>query len=213
MNSLSFLVFAFTAVFTIVNPITAVTTFVTLTSGMSPETKRNIANRSVFMACLLAIAFSITGELILKLFDITVNSLRVAGGFLLFLVALDMLHARASRESVTKEEISEAARKEDIAIFPLAMPMLTGPGAITTVIVLMGSADNFESKILVLIAILITFIISYFIFRFADYTEKLLGVTGMLVLTRLMGLFLGAIAVNFITDGVWEIYKDLSKLG
>ena len=135
--------------------------------------------------------------------------MRVAGGILLFTVALDMLHARVSRESVTAEEIRDATRREDVSIFPIAIPLLTGPGAITTVIPVMRAGVAMESKMTVIFAILLTFAISYLIFRFANKINKLMGVTGSLVITRVMGLLLGAIAVNFVSIGVWNIYMSI----
>ncbi|MDL5502112.1 MAG: MarC family protein, partial [Candidatus Methanoperedens sp.] len=142
----------------------------------------------------------------------TVDSLRVAGGILLFLVAMDMLFARTSRESITSEELSDAIHRENISIFPMAMPMLTGPGAITTIILYLtkGIEDyslNLQTVILIEVgAIILIFIITFLIFRSSDHFRKVVGMTGMLVMTRLMGLFLGAIAVGFIADGIWNIY-------
>ena len=131
------------------------------------------------------------------------------GGILLFIVALDILHARVSRESVTAEEIKDATKREDISIFPIAMPLLTGPGAITTVIVVIRTGQTLELKIIAILAILLTFAISYLIFRFADVINRILGVSGSLVVTRVMGLLLGAIAVNFISVGIWNIYLSM----
>ena len=139
----------------------------------------------------------------------TVGCLRVAGGILLFIIALDMLHARVSRESVTAEEIKDATKREDISVFPIAMPLLTGPGAITTVIVVIRTGETLGLKIIVILAILLTFAISYLIFRFADKINRILGVSGSLVITRVMGLLLGAIAVNFISIGIWNIYMSM----
>jgi multiple antibiotic resistance protein len=149
----------------------------------------------------------------MEFFSITVDSLRVAGGILLFLVAIDMLFARTTRESITSEELSEAAERENISIFPMAMPMLTGPGAITTIIlyVTKGSEeyaiDPNTVGLIVIAAILLTFIITAYIFRFSDRFSRMVGMSGMMIMTRLMGLFLGAIAVGFISDGVWNIYQ------
>jgi multiple antibiotic resistance protein len=160
-------------------------------------------------ACLLAIVFAISGELILGFFGVTVDCLRVAGGLLLFTVALDMLHARVSRESVTAEEIRDASRREDVSIFPIAIPLLTGPGAITTVILVMRAGAAPELKMMVIVAILSTFALSYLIFRFANRINRIMGVTGSLVITRVMGLLLGAVAVNFVSIGAWNIYMSL----
>lgn len=209
MEALAFFIYAFTSIFIIVNPIGGIITFISLTSGMSASERREIAKHAITVACGLAITFALAGELILRLFGVTVDSLRVAGGVLLFLVALNMLHARMSRESVTEEEIEDAAEREDIAVFPIATPLLTGPGAITTVIVVIRTGQTLELKLLVIAAILLTFMLSYLIFRFAGKINNILGVTGSLVITRVMGLLLGAIAVNFIATGIWNIYLSL----
>jgi multiple antibiotic resistance protein len=204
---LTFFVYAFTSIFAIVNPVSGVMAFISMTSHLSQADKIYIAKRSVLIACIVAIVFSISGEILLKLFNITADSLRVAGGVLLFLVAIDMLFARTTRESITTEELKDASQRENISIFPIAMPLLTGPGAITTIIVLIRTAENIDSKLIVVGAILLTFVITFLIFRFSDYFNKVVGMTGMLVMTRLMGLFLGAIAVDFISTGIKGIFN------
>lgn len=210
METATFFVYAFTSIFVIVNPIGGILTFMALTNGMSEAERKHTAHRSVIIACILAIVFAIAGELILRLFNITVDSLRVAGGVLLFLVAIDMLHARTSRESVTPEEIRDASKREDVSVFPIATPLLTGPGAITTVIIVIRTGKTIELKLITVLAILIIFAISYLIFRSAHRINKLLGVTVSLVITRIMGLLLGAIAVDFIATGSWNIYQLLA---
>ena len=204
---LTFFIYAFTSIFAIVNPVSSVMAFISMTSHLSQADKTYIAKRSVVIACIVAIIFSISGEIILKLLNITADSLRVAGGVLLFLVAIDMLFARTTRESITSEELKDASQRENISVFPIAMPLLTGPGAITTIIVLIRTAENIDSKLIVIGAILLTFFITFLIFRFSDYFNKVVGMTGMLVMTRLMGLFLGAIAVDFISTGIKGIFN------
>ncbi len=212
-SNLTFFVLVFTAIFSIVNPVSGVMAFVSVTSHMKDEDKIYVAKRSAIIGCIIAIIFALSGNLILEFFSITVDSLRVAGGILLFLVAIDMLFARTTRESITSEELSDAVKRENISIFPMAMPMLTGPGAITTIIlyVTKGSVeyaiDPKTVYLLIIAAILLTYVITFLIFRFSDRFSKVVGMTGMLVMTRLMGLFLGAIAVGFISDGIWNIYK------
>ncbi len=203
---LTFFIYAFTSIFAIVNPVSGVMAFISMTSHLPRADKIYIAKRSVLIACIIAIIFSVSGEIILKLLNITADSLRVAGGVLLFLVAIDMLFARTTRESITSEELKDAAQRENISIFPIAMPLLTGPGAITTIIVLIRTAENIDSKLMVVGAILLTFIITFLIFRFSDYFNRVVGMTGMLVMTRLMGLFLAAIAVDFISTGIKGIF-------
>ncbi len=209
MDSLAFFVYAFTSIFIIVNPIGGIVTFISLTVGMPAAERIEIAKRSVTVAFLLAIIFALAGELILRVFGVTVDSLRVAGGVLLFIIALNMVHAKISRESVTEEEIKDASTREDIAVFPIATPLLTGPGAITTVIVVIRTGQTLELKLIAIAAIVLTFALSYLVFRFAGKINKILGVTGSLVITRVMGLLLGAIAVNFIATGIWNIYQSL----
>jgi multiple antibiotic resistance protein len=212
-SNLTFFVLVFTAIFSIVNPVSGVMAFVSVTSHMRTEDKIYVAKRSAFIGCIIAIIFTLSGNLILEFFSITVDSLRVAGGILLFLVAVDMLFARTSRESITSEELSDAVQKENISIFPMAMPMLTGPGAITTIILYVSKGSGEYAiavntvKLLVIAAILLTFIITFLIFRYSDHFSRVAGMTGMMVMTRLMGLFLGAIAVGFISDGIWNIYQ------
>lgn len=203
---LTFFIYAFTSIFAIVNPVSGVMTFISITTHMSQADKTYIAKRSVVIACIIAIIFSISGEIILKLFNITADSLRIAGGVLLFLVAIDMLFARITRESITSEELKDAEQRENVSVFPIAMPLLTGPGAITTIIVLIRTAGNLDLKLIVIGAILLTFFITFLIFRFSDYFNKVVGMTGTLVMTRLMGLFLGAIAVDFISTGIKGIF-------
>ncbi|VVB86382.1 MarC family integral membrane protein [uncultured archaeon] len=211
ISDLTFFIYALTSIFVIVNPLSGVMVFISLTSHMSVSDKLFVAKRSVIIACIIALIFSIAGNYILNLiFNITVDHLRVAGGVLLFLVAMDMLFARTTRESITSEEMTDAAKREDISIFPMAMPMLTGPGAITTTILLTQETNgNIYSKMMVIGAILLTFIITYLIFRYSETFNRVVGLTGMMVMTRLMGLFLAAIAVNFIAMGIKGIYISL----
>ncbi len=209
-ETVPFFIYAFTSIFVIVNPVGGILTFISLTDGMSDKERRHTAKRAVTVACVPAIVFAIAGELILRLFNITVDSLRVAGGVLLFIVAIDMLHARTSRESVTPEEIKDASKREDFSVFPLAMPLLTGPGAITTVIIVIRTGKTIELKIITILTILLIFAISYIIFRAAHGINKLLGVTVSLVITRVMGLLLGAFAVDFVATGIWNLYQSLA---
>jgi len=209
MEAAAFFVYAFTSIFVIVNPIVGLATFISLTTEMSTDERKEIAGRAVMVACGMAVFFAISGEMVLRFFGITVDCLRVAGGVLLFVIALDMLHARVSRQRVTKEEIRDASTRDDISICPLAMPLLTGPATITTVIVIIRTGETLELKTMVILAILLTFVVSYVIFRFANEINRMLGVTGSLVITRVMGLLLGAIAVEFIATGVWNIYQSM----
>ncbi|WP_292388077.1 MarC family protein [Methanosarcina sp. UBA5] len=206
-KNIGFFIYTFTSVFVVVSPISGVVTFISLTSKMTHEEKNQIAKKSVTLACLIAFFFAVAGNIILDLFNISVDSLRVAGGVLLFSIAFDMMHAKISRESITEEEISQSQEREDIWIFPIGLPLLTGPGAISTVIVLMGSTENIEQKMIILISIILTFVLCLYIFLFSRRIHKFIGYNGMLVFSRLMGLLLAALAVKLTSTGIINIFN------
>jgi multiple antibiotic resistance protein len=209
-DDLLYFVYAFTTVFVIINPIEATMIFVTLTNGMNPQEKSHIYRRTTLVAFSVALLFSVAGDAVLRLFGITVDSLRVAGGVLLFLVAIDMLRGVRQQKKVTEAELKDANQREDISVFPLAIPLLTGPGAITTVVVLMGAAGTITERVMVILAIVLTFVITFFVLKFSEYIDRVLGITGIMVMTRIMGLILGAVAVNFVAMGVWNLYRSMA---
>jgi multiple antibiotic resistance protein len=207
---LLYFVYAFASIFVIVNPIEATLIFVTLTSGLSSQEKSRIYTRTTLVAFSIALLFSLAGDMVLRIFSITVDSLRVAGGILLFLVAIDMLRGVRQQKKVTEAELRDANQREDVSVFPLAIPLLTGPGAITTVVVLMGAAGTLTEKALVLLALILTFAATFFILKFSEYIDRALGITGIMVTTRIMGLILGAVAVNFVAMGAWNLYRAMA---
>jgi multiple antibiotic resistance protein len=212
VQDMAFFLGSFLSLFAIVSPLSGVVTFVSLTNSITFEEKNIIANKSVILACIIALFFAFTGGLILDFFSITIDSLRIAGGVLLFVVAFDMILGKVSRESITDSEIDSSIDRSDIWIFPIALPLLTGPGTISTVIVLMSSAASVIQSISVIVSILLTFAISLVLFRFSRRIYKFMGYTGMLVFTRLMGLLLAALAVNFIATGLWNTYMSFITL-
>lgn len=207
---LLYFVYVFSSIFVIVNPIEATMVYVTLTSGMTTLEKSHIYRRTTLVALILAILFALAGDFVLRIFGISVDSLRVAGGVLLFLVSIDMLRGVHQQKKVTEAELKDANSRDDISVFPLAMPLLTGPGAITTVVVMMGSAGSVLEKAIVILGIALTFVITLFVLKFSDYIDRVLGITGIMVLTRVMGLFLGAVAVNFVAVGAWNLYQAMA---
>ncbi|HNZ87970.1 MAG TPA: NAAT family transporter [Methanofastidiosum sp.] len=209
MDAFAFFVFALTSIFVIVNPVGAMFTFMSLTSDRDYKERVKIGSRSVLIAFLVAIVFAIGGEIILRFFGVTVDSLRVAGGIILFKVALDMVYAKTSGESFSEAERKDAKEREDISVFPVAMPLLTGPGTITTVIVVIRSVPSIELKMVALLAMFATFLITFLMFRFSNELSKILGVTVTLVFTRIMGLLLGAIAINFLATGIKNIFMAM----
>ena len=208
-----YFVYALTTIFIIVNPVEATLVYVSLTSNCSPDEKMRIYRRATFVGLAIAVLFALAGNAVLSIFGITVDSLRVAGGVLLFLVAIDMLRGVRQQKKVTEAELLDANQREDVSVFPLAIPLLTGPGAITTVVVLMGAAETVVQKGLVLLAIGLTFLATFFILKFSEYIDHALGITGIMVMTRIMGLILGAVAVSFVATGSWNLYLSMAVPG
>ncbi len=208
-----YFVYALTTIFIIVNPVEATLVYVSLTSNCSPDEKMRIYRRATFVGLAIAVLFALAGNAVLSIFGITVDSLRVAGGILLFLVAIDMLRGVRQQKKVTEAELMDANQREDVSVFPLAIPLLTGPGAITTVVVLMGAAETVVEKGLVLLAISLTFLATFFILKFSEYIDHALGITGIMVMTRIMGLILGAVAVSFVATGSWNLYLSMAVPG
>ncbi|MEM3087382.1 MAG: MarC family protein [Halobacteria archaeon] len=197
-------------IFAIVDPVSNTVTYMALTSHLSPEERVRIGRKAALTGCILLLLFALAGEALLRYFGVDANYLRIAGGLLLLLVAVDMMQGRRSRESYTEEEASEAKGKTDFSIFPLAMPMLTGPGAITTVVIFMSGAGLVERG-LVIGSILLTFGAVLLFFTFGERFRRVLGVSGSLVALRVMGLFLAAIAVQFIATGTWNVFRLLAQ--
>jgi multiple antibiotic resistance protein len=186
-----------------VDPIAVVPTYLVITHGQTRAQRRITAARACIAATLLLIAFAAVGTSIFGLFGITMPAFRIAGGLILWLVAMDMLHgARTTQEG--SPEISEATVKDDVAITPLAMPMLAGPGAISTVMVLSGQATTTSQTIIVYASILLALLIAWITLRAAEGLVLRMGQTGIRVMTRIMGLLLAAIAVQFVITGAKE---------
>jgi len=192
----------FTSVLFIVDPLAAVPSFLAMTAQDPPEGRRAMARRGAWTCAITLTAFALGGGLIFKLFGITLGAFKIAGGVLIGLTALDMVQARRSQQKETPVEKAEGIDKEDVGIMPLGVPMLAGPGAISTVMVLAGASRNPATTLGLFGAISLTACVSYLTLAAATTVEKRLGQTGMRILTRLMGLVLCAIAVQFIVDGI-----------
>ena len=192
----------FTSILFIVDPFAVVPTFLAMTERDSPEQRRVLARRGAWTCAITLIAFAAGGSLIFRIFGITIGAFKIAGGILLGLNALDMVQARRSQQRETPAEKAEGIQKEDIGIMPLGVPMLAGPGAISTVMVLALGSKGPLVTAAVYVSIILTTLISYYVLAAASLVERRLGQTGMRILTRLMGLVLCAIAVQFVIDGI-----------
>lgn len=202
MTELPALIAAFTTMFIIMDPPGLVPVFIALTQGMSAEQRRTIAVRACTVAGALMILFLFVGEAVLGFIGISMDAFRIAGGILLFLTALDMLFQRRQARRADNAAEGQAEHQDDPSVFPLALPLIVGPGAITTIILLAGnatSAADFGAIAGVLMAVLL---ITFLAFLVAPTIERALGKTGLNIVTRVLGMLLAALAVQFVLDGL-----------
>jgi multiple antibiotic resistance protein len=196
--------FALTALLSllfVVNPPGAVPTYLVMTQGDAPATRRRTAWRASLVTALTLALFAGAGNVLFHLFSLTMPAFQIAGGLLLFLVAVDMLRAeRSTQEGVG--EASEGAAKADVAITPLAVPMLAGPAALSTVTMLMNRAGSGLDVALIYLTIFLTGLTSYVTLRLAEPLYRGVGQTGIHLFSRVFGLILAAIAVQFVLDGL-----------
>ena len=200
----SFLEF-FVVFFLVVEPISLVPVFASLTEGATAQYRRRMAIKSVIVATLITIGFALSGAAFLSAMGISIDSFRIFGGLLLFLVALEMVFARESGTRTSTDEQVESRRRADISVFPLAFPFMSGPGALTTILLWFGPVKVMEEPWLfaaLLAAALLVLIISLVMMLAAGPLMRLLGATGTNVANRLLGVILGALAVQFVVDGI-----------
>jgi multiple antibiotic resistance protein len=207
------LLLIFTSVLFIVDPFAVIPTFLAMTVRDSPAQRRVLARRGAWTCAITLTAFALGGSMIFRIFGITIGAFKIAGGVLIGLNALDMVQARRSQQRETPVETAEGIEKDDIGIMPLGVPMLAGPGAISTVMVLALGAKSTAATAAVYGSIVLTAVITYLVLSAATLVERRLGQTGMRILTRLMGLVLSAIAVQFIIDGIKLSFETFLRKG
>jgi multiple antibiotic resistance protein len=212
---LSLGVVSLSALFFVVDPIAAVPFFLAMTRAESPERRRGIARRASIAVFAVLVIFSLAGALIFQLLGISLGAFKIAGGVVLLLLALDMIRTQPSRTRITEGEVAAGAEKEDMAIVPLATPLLAGPGSIATAIVLMSRAREgpWWHVLPVLAAILAVAIATFLILAGATTTERVVGRTGLAIIERAAGLLLVAVAVQFMLDGMGETLPGLLRAG
>ncbi|HTP40524.1 MAG TPA: MarC family protein [Steroidobacteraceae bacterium] len=205
MSWLQSSVLVFTSILFIVDPIAAVPSYLVVTEGQSPVQRRHTALRACVAMTVLLFLFAAAGGVIFETFGITLPAFRIAGGVILLLVALDMMRGmRTTQEG--GEELIEGQAKDDVAITPLAVPILAGPGAISTAMVLASQARTPLGKGVVYVSIALTALVSYVVLCLGERMVSRFGHTGIRVLTRLMGLLLAAVAMQFVITGVKEAF-------
>ena len=205
-EDLKFAVVALSAIFFVIDPLANLPIFLTITTGDSLAQRQRIALRAAFAAWIMLCTFAVAGGLIFEAFGISLGAFKIAGGIMLLLMSIDMMRANTSPTRTTLEEQTESRARDDIAIFPVAIPMLAGPGAIATVMVLMSRAEwRPAATASVFVAITITCILSWLLMRYAARAERLIPKTILRAFERVMGLLLAAVAVEFIAGGVRDL--------
>jgi len=200
MDQLTIILLYFTSFFTLMNPIGTMPVFLTMTNDLTKKERRNTAIKAVLTAAFALILFAILGRYLFDFFGISVAGLKVVGGILFFFIGFDMLNARLSRIKMTKLEAEQYA--DDISITPLGIPMIAGPGAITNAIVLMGDANDYTSKAMVILSIVLVLIVVLLVFIGAVGITKFIGDKGNKIMMKLMGLIVMVIAVEFFFSGL-----------
>jgi multiple antibiotic resistance protein len=198
MGLLEYTFLAVSSLFVIVDPIAIVPTFLAMTPEETPGQRIRMARLACIVMVLILFAFALLGRRILEFLSIQLPAFQIAGGIVLLLVALDMLRAQRSRVQETAEETVAGTAKDDIAITPLAVPMLAGPGAISTAIVLHNQATSFIQEVFLCVAILLVGVVTYVILHFSAHGARWLNPIFLRITTRIMGLLLAAVAVQFI---------------
>lgn len=205
MRLLEYMLLAVSSLFVIIDPLATVPAFLAMTPGDTPEQRTRTAGLACWVTAGVLLAFSYGGQYIFRFLGITMPAFQVAASIVLLLVALDMLRAQRSRVQETDEETAAGAIKTDIAIAPLAIPMLAGPGAISTGILLHNRAETFVQQIALGLCICVVVFVTYLIFRVSARGAKWLSPIAMSITTRVMGLLLAAVAVQFMLNAWLEI--------
>lgn len=209
---MAFFAQALATIIGVVDPLGIAPIFLALTPTLDAGAKLRVMRNAVLIAFVILMAFAALGRLLLHSLGITLPAFYISGGILLLLIAVDQLFARASRTRETPEEESEALRSTDISVFPLAIPILSGPGAIATIILYMSLAGTDVAKIgAVLASITIALLASYVTMRLSGLVVRLLGATGIHVIGRIIGIILAALGVQFVLNGVSSYYHILAR--
>ena len=201
----------FIVILVIVNPIGAIPFFVGLTTEQTSSDKKATARIAAISVAIILVIACLTGDVLLRFFGISIGAFRIGGGILLLIMSLTMIHAKQSHVKHSPEEAEEAQEKENVAVVPLAIPLMAGPAAISTVVIYSHKAEGMFNFLFVLGSCLVTAFLVWIALRLASPIANMLGRTGINIVTRVMGLLLTAIAVQFIAEGVGMIFPGINK--
>jgi len=206
MPSLDSLFNAFVTILVTIDPPGLAPLFLALTRGMNRQERAQVGKRASIIGFIVLAVFALAGAKILLVFGITLPAFRVAGGFLLFYIAFEMVFERRNeRKEKTADEAITRDHIHNIAAFPLAIPLIAGPGAISATVLLSGSFPTMIGQLALVGIILIGILLTYVVFLLAERVDRFLGHTGRSILTRLLGVILAALAVQFVADGIREL--------
>ncbi len=200
-----FSLLAVSSIFFLVDPFAAIPSFLAITANVDPVRRTRMARKGSITCFIVLSVFALAGKYIFRMFGITLPAFEVAGGLILLLIGLDMLEAKRSPTQEASGDTEEAAHKEDAGIVPLGIPMLAGPGAISSVMVLVGQVTTPWQMVAILGCIAFTAAVSYFVLSGADRVRKVMGETGIRILVRIMGLLLVALAMQFFVNGLTDL--------
>jgi len=192
----------FSSLFALINPIGLVPIFLSITENYNRKERDIIAIKAVIFSFFILIVFSFIGEFIFSFYNITVDGFRIAGGILLLKISLDMLESKRSRTRTTPVEQKEAEQKDEIAYTPLGIPLIAGPGAIASIMILSSETNNYIDKITLLISLSLVLFMTFFIFKISKILSKNFGKSGLRIMQRIMGLILMTISIEFILKGI-----------
>ncbi|MGO8991775.1 MAG: MarC family protein [Polyangiaceae bacterium] len=209
MSFPTYALLCFGSLMSIVDPFAALPIFLALTGSQERAAQARTARVATLTCFLVLSTFGVAGTFIFSFFGITIPAFKIAGGILLFGVGLEMMRGKQSETKGTSEEKVEAEAKQDVAIIPMGLPLLSGPGAIATVMVLVGRATTWPQRFAVYSAIVAVSILTFIVLRSAAMVARVLGRTGINLIGRIMGLILAATAVQFIIDGMHEAFPKL----
>ena len=210
-HEMQFFIFCLTTLFTLINPIGISPILIIMTERFSQKEKINIAKKGSLTAFITLILFSLLGSVIFNFFGITIEAFQIMGGILFFRNGLRMLDSKIGRSRTTPAEQEESEESDDIAVSPIGIPLIAGPGAITAAMLLSSQTPQLYSYFTLIFSIFFVLSLVYLILRNGDMILKLLGTTGIRIIQRLMGLILMVIAVQFVINGVISIYKPLME--
>ncbi|HVM45984.1 MAG TPA: NAAT family transporter [Candidatus Thermoplasmatota archaeon] len=200
------------SIFAIVNPVGTIPTFVALTAGYSTQERRQVITKAVLVATGVLVVFGLVGERIFDVFSITIPAFRIAGGILIFKIAFDMLHGERPRSDSNEQEITDALERQSVGITPLGVPLLTGPGAITTVMILVATHTSPVDRLFIYLAVGIVFAAAFLLLLTGERLFGFMGRSGLMVFTRIMGLILAALAVQFVVTGLTQALPGLARV-